>query len=63
MEYFMVTAFGISTESNKHSEDTPSYGLGQGATDGGAGWTNVSNIVIKSHNKKAYGSTIADQQK
>jgi hypothetical protein len=60
MEYFMVTAFGISTECNKYSEDTPSYGLGQGATDGGAGWTSVSNIVIKSHNKKAHGSTIAD---
>ncbi len=56
----MVTAFGVSEDYNQHSEETPSYGIGQGATDGPPGWTGISNIIIKSHNTKAHGSTLED---
>jgi hypothetical protein len=63
MKYYMVTAFGVSDECNQHSEEDPSYGIGQGATDGPPGWSGLSNIIIKSHNKKAHGSILTDPTK
>jgi hypothetical protein len=55
-----VTAFGVSEEYNQHSKETPSYGMGQGAKDGPPGWTGVSDIINKSPNTKAHGSTLED---
>eukprot|EP00978_Attheya_sp_CCMP212_P015194 scaffold39147_cov55-Attheya_sp.AAC.7 len=63
MRYHMVMAYGVSKESNQHSAIDPSYGMGQGATDGPGGWSLVSNVIVKSHNQKAYGSFIADPTK
>jgi hypothetical protein len=60
MNYHMVTAYGVSKESNQHSDNDPSYGMGQGAADGPGGWSLVSNVIVKSHNQKAYGSLITD---
>ena len=54
----MVTAFGVSEKYNQHSDETPSYGIGQGAKDGPPGWTGVSDIIIKSHNTKAHRSIL-----
>jgi hypothetical protein len=58
MKFYMVTAFGVSEQYNQHSNETPSYGIGQGATDGPPGWTGVSDIIIKSHNSKAHRSIL-----
>jgi hypothetical protein len=63
MKFYMVTAFGVSEKYNQHSEETPSYGIGQGATDGPPGWTGISDIIIKSHNTKAHGSILEDPTK
>eukprot|EP00978_Attheya_sp_CCMP212_P042039 scaffold249897_cov51-Attheya_sp.AAC.2 len=60
MRYHMDTAYGVSKESNRHSASDPSYGMGQGATDGPGGWSLVINVIVKSHNQKAYGSFIVD---
>jgi hypothetical protein len=60
MKFYMVTAFGVSTEYNQHSVENPSYGIGQGATDGPPGWTQISDVIIKSHNQTAYGSILQD---
>eukprot|EP00978_Attheya_sp_CCMP212_P020591 scaffold59115_cov62-Attheya_sp.AAC.2 len=59
----MVTALGVSTEYNQHSEEQPSYGISQGATDGQPGWMAISDILIKSHKQKAYGSMLEDPSK
>eukprot|EP00978_Attheya_sp_CCMP212_P041322 scaffold235365_cov56-Attheya_sp.AAC.1 len=58
MQYHMVTAFRVSEEFNKHSQETPLHGLGQGSTDGPTGWNFVSDKIIKAHNKQAKGSTL-----
>eukprot|EP00978_Attheya_sp_CCMP212_P034031 scaffold140589_cov66-Attheya_sp.AAC.2 len=60
MKFYMIIAFGVSTEYNQHSGEEPSYGCRQGATDGPPCWTLISNVIIKSHNKKAHGSILAD---
>eukprot|EP00978_Attheya_sp_CCMP212_P014098 scaffold35789_cov28-Attheya_sp.AAC.1 len=60
MKFYMITAFGVSKEYNQHSGEEPSYGCGQGAIDGPPCWTLISNVIIKSHNKKAHGSILAD---
>eukprot|EP00978_Attheya_sp_CCMP212_P046669 scaffold404349_cov28-Attheya_sp.AAC.1 len=60
MRYHMVTAYGVSDEANQHTNEDPIHGLGQGSTDGPTGWNQVSNVMIKVHNKQANGSTIQD---
>eukprot|EP00978_Attheya_sp_CCMP212_P000944 scaffold1999_cov36-Attheya_sp.AAC.3 len=61
MTFYMVTALGVSTEYNQHSEEQPSYGIGQGATgDGPPGCMAISDIIIKSHNQKAYISSMLE---
>eukprot|EP00957_Ditylum_brightwellii_P086866 6611612-Ditylum_brightwellii.AAC.1 len=38
MKYYMNTAYGISTETNQHSNTSPVHGSGQGATNAPPGW-------------------------
>eukprot|EP00957_Ditylum_brightwellii_P064256 4876405-Ditylum_brightwellii.AAC.1 len=60
MEYHMVTGYGVSKLTTKNTEDTPIYGLGQGATDALPNWTLVANICLKVYDKLAKGYTIID---
>eukprot|EP00957_Ditylum_brightwellii_P022900 1728351-Ditylum_brightwellii.AAC.1 len=39
MECNMVTAYGPSTITNRHTKDNPVLGIGQGPTDALPGWT------------------------
>eukprot|EP00957_Ditylum_brightwellii_P160444 12214389-Ditylum_brightwellii.AAC.1 len=39
MEYSIVTAYGLSTITNKHSKESPLHGIGQGTTNTPPGWT------------------------
>ena len=63
MKYHISTGFGISKEANTNSNENPIYGIGQGATDGPAQWTMMSDILQKIHNKRAIGTTITNPTK
>eukprot|EP00957_Ditylum_brightwellii_P145496 11078649-Ditylum_brightwellii.AAC.1 len=60
MEYHMSTEKGASTEKNKHSEENPKFGTGQGATDSPSKWNFNDNILTKVYNKKAKGCVLQD---
>jgi hypothetical protein len=63
MQYYMITAHGVSEEYNKNTVATPLHGLGQGSTDGPSGWNFLSDKIIKAHNKRAKGSVLYDPTK
>eukprot|EP00957_Ditylum_brightwellii_P208712 15358638-Ditylum_brightwellii.AAC.1 len=58
MEYHMCTAQGTSEAYNKHSEMTPVFGVGQGATNAQTKWTFTYNNIIKVFNKKMIGCSL-----
>eukprot|EP00957_Ditylum_brightwellii_P017281 1301977-Ditylum_brightwellii.AAC.1 len=60
MEYSIVTAYGPSTITNKHSKESPLHGIGQGPTDAPPGWTFNVNICTKCYNKLVHGFKITD---
>eukprot|EP00957_Ditylum_brightwellii_P096345 7338197-Ditylum_brightwellii.AAC.1 len=60
MEYHMVTGYGVSELTATNTDDTPIYGLGQGATDAPPNWTLVANICQKAYNQFAKWCTIKD---
>eukprot|EP00957_Ditylum_brightwellii_P058532 4438098-Ditylum_brightwellii.AAC.1 len=54
MEYSMVTAYGPSTITNRHSLAYPLHGIGQGPTDAPPGWTFNVDICTKCYDKLAH---------
>ena len=63
MEYSMVTAYGPSTITNRHSLANPLHGIGQGPTDAPPGWTFNVDICTKCYDKLTHGFTITDPTK
>lgn len=60
LTYYIVTAFGTSERTNKHSKDSQFLGPGQGATDAPFGWGMISTMIIRAYNKRARGGRLAD---
>eukprot|EP00957_Ditylum_brightwellii_P081994 6234767-Ditylum_brightwellii.AAC.1 len=60
MRYHMNTAYGVSTETNQHSKNSPVHVSGQGATDAPPGWGFTSHICLVQYNKKTYRCKIYD---
>ena len=59
----MVTTFRVSKDYDQHSAEHPRYDISQGAINGPPGWTQTSDVIIKLHNTKAYGSMLWDPTK
>ena len=54
------TAFGITNESYKYTEEDPIYGPGQGSQGSPAGWNTTSFPLIKAMEKLAKGLRFCD---
>eukprot|EP00957_Ditylum_brightwellii_P085169 6477273-Ditylum_brightwellii.AAC.1 len=60
MQYYITTAFGITTIANYHGLFGPVYGIDQGATDRPPGWICNADIVLKCYERLSKGCTISD---
>eukprot|EP00957_Ditylum_brightwellii_P123027 9380135-Ditylum_brightwellii.AAC.1 len=58
LRYHKNKAYGVSTETNQHSEKSPVHGSGQGATDAPPGWGFTSHLCLVQYDKKAHGCKI-----
>eukprot|EP00957_Ditylum_brightwellii_P114061 8696486-Ditylum_brightwellii.AAC.1 len=63
MEHSMLTAYGPSTITNRHSMANPLHGIGQGSTDAMPGWTFNVDICTKCYDKLAHGFSMTDLTK
>ncbi len=52
-EYYIVTKLGVSQMANRHSDECPVLGTGQGDGDGPARWLAVSLPIIRAYKNKA----------
>eukprot|EP00957_Ditylum_brightwellii_P130434 9950353-Ditylum_brightwellii.AAC.1 len=60
IKYYMLTAYGSSTQTNFHSPDNPIHGHGQGATCDPPSGNFNSDIILKIYSKEAHGCNIKD---
>eukprot|EP00957_Ditylum_brightwellii_P177298 13506285-Ditylum_brightwellii.AAC.1 len=63
IEYYMSTAYGLSTEKNTNLNNQPVHGHRQGATCSPASWTFNSDTILKIYTKEAHGCIIRDPTK
>ena len=62
-KYKLKTAVGISEKSYSHSEESPIYGSGQGATNLSNIWLLISSELAKIYDTKANGATLISPNK
>eukprot|EP00957_Ditylum_brightwellii_P055715 4221559-Ditylum_brightwellii.AAC.1 len=60
MKYNMLTAYGLSTQTDSCSPNNPIHGHGQGATCAPPSWNFNSDIILKIYPKEAHGCIIKD---
>eukprot|EP00957_Ditylum_brightwellii_P003406 258107-Ditylum_brightwellii.AAC.1 len=60
MQYHMLTAYGTSSETNRHSPSSPVHGSGHGSTLSAAEWTFNADIILKCYSDQANGCIIKD---
>lgn len=57
MRFKIRTTAGDSNQTYQHCDDTPVHGTGQGSCASPCLWLLVSNMLLKTHSKQAYGMT------
>eukprot|EP00957_Ditylum_brightwellii_P112866 8605422-Ditylum_brightwellii.AAC.2 len=58
----MSTAYGLSPETNKHSEESPVHDSGQGVTNSPANWGIQSSVGLKLYDKMHTAAVYKIQQ-
>lgn len=57
-KYHIKTALGVSEDSYQHTEDSPVYGTGQGATHLPIIWATTSSILYNLHRTHSHGAFV-----
>eukprot|EP00957_Ditylum_brightwellii_P157001 11948370-Ditylum_brightwellii.AAC.1 len=60
LEYNMLTAYGLSQQTNFNSEEHPVHGVGQGPCNAPSKWIFTVNPCLKVYNKRAKGCKLKD---